>query len=366
MESTVTTSKGYASKFFHPPFLSTPKGSQECKLFIGGLHLQTTTESLKEFYGKWGSIVDAVVMRDPATKRSRGFGFVTYDTVQAVDECLANRPHVVDGKEVEAKRAVPREENNPVAHTKTKKIFLGGLSHETSEEDIREVLEQYGAVQDITIMRDKNTNRPRGFGFAIYEDYDVVDKVCIKKFLKIKDREVEVKKAESQEEIRKREVDKTGYYGGSGGSGGGRERGGYDRESSAAYSSSPYQRPMPQYDYRQMGGYDYSRYSAAADYMRDPYGLSSGYNMAAAAYGGDRSTAAAASYAAAYPTAYRTGYDMASAYGGVYGNMGSYAQTSSSYGPAKGYGSRMASSGGGGSRDRERAPPTRSYHPYQR
>lgn len=343
------------------------KGSQECKLFIGGLHLQTTTESLKEFYGKWGSIVDAVVMRDPATKRSRGFGFVTYDTVQAVDECLANRPHLVDGKEVEAKRAVPREENNPVAHTKTKKIFLGGLSHETSEDDIREVLEQYGAVQDVTIMRDKNTNRPRGFGFAIYEDYDVVDKVCIKKFLKIKDREVEVKKAESQEEIRKREVDKTGYYGGSSGSGsGGRERGGYDRESSAAYSA-PYQRPMPPYDYRQLGvgGYDYARYSAATDYMRDPYGLSSGYNMAAAAYGGDRS--AAASYAAAYPTAYRTGYDMASAYGGVYGNMGSYAaQTSSSYGPAKGYSSRIAGSSGGRDRERAAAAPARSYHPYQR
>lgn len=300
-------------------------------------------------------------MRDPATKRSRGFGFVTYDTVQAVDDCLANRPHVVDGKEVEAKRAVPREENNPVAHTKTKKIFLGGLSHETSEDDIREVLEQYGPVQDITIMRDKNTNRPRGFGFAIYEDYDVVDKVCIKKFLKIKDREVEVKKAESQEEIRKREIDKTGYYGGSSGSGGGRERGGYEREPAAAYA--PYQRPMP-YDYRQMGGYDYSRY-ATADYMRaDPYGLSSSYNMAAAAaYGGDRS-AAAAGYAAAYPAAYRTGYDMASAYGGVYGNMGSYAQTTSTYGPTKGYSSRVPASGA--SRERERSAPTRSYHPYQR
>ena len=46
--------------------------SQEHKLFIGGLHLNTTTESLREFYSQWGELVDAVVMRDGNTKRSRG------------------------------------------------------------------------------------------------------------------------------------------------------------------------------------------------------------------------------------------------------------------------------------------------------
>lgn len=51
-----------------------------------------------------------------------------------------------DGREVEAKRAVPREENNPVAHSKTKKVFLGGLSADTLEEEIKEVLEQHGKV----------------------------------------------------------------------------------------------------------------------------------------------------------------------------------------------------------------------------
>lgn len=47
---------------------------------------------------------------------------------------------------MEAKRAVPREENNPVAHSKTKKVFLGGLSADTLEDEIREVLEQHGKV----------------------------------------------------------------------------------------------------------------------------------------------------------------------------------------------------------------------------
>ena len=60
-----------------------------CKVFIGGLSLNTDKESLKEHFDKYGEITDAVVMRDPGTKRSRGFGFVTYADGESVDRCLA-------------------------------------------------------------------------------------------------------------------------------------------------------------------------------------------------------------------------------------------------------------------------------------
>lgn len=41
--------------------------------------------------------------------RSRGFGFVTFSESHIIDECLKARPHKIDGKEVECKRAMPRE-----------------------------------------------------------------------------------------------------------------------------------------------------------------------------------------------------------------------------------------------------------------
>lgn len=43
--------------------------------------------------------------------RSRGFGFVTYARAYMVDDAQAARPHRVDGREVEPKRAVPRDVN---------------------------------------------------------------------------------------------------------------------------------------------------------------------------------------------------------------------------------------------------------------
>lgn len=65
-----------------------------CKMFIGGLSMNTTKEKLQEHFEAYGEIVDAVVMKDPATKRSRGFGFVTYAELKSVDDCLSEK-HVL-------------------------------------------------------------------------------------------------------------------------------------------------------------------------------------------------------------------------------------------------------------------------------
>ena len=68
------------------------------KLFIGGLNYSTTDETLREYFSKFGELVDCVVMKFRDTKRSRGFGFVTYENVAMVDECQSNRPHTIDGR----------------------------------------------------------------------------------------------------------------------------------------------------------------------------------------------------------------------------------------------------------------------------
>ncbi|VDK56173.1 unnamed protein product [Anisakis simplex] len=77
------------------------------KMFIGGLTSTTTDENLREFYSKWGDLVDCVVMRDPTTKRSRGFGFVSYSKQSEVDgEVKAVAPtEVGEAREVDLKVA---------------------------------------------------------------------------------------------------------------------------------------------------------------------------------------------------------------------------------------------------------------------
>merc|ERR1712121_434552 len=82
------------------------------KLFIGGLSFETTDESLRAHFEQWGTLTDCVAMRDPQNKRSRGFGFVTYSSVNEVDAAMDARLHKVDGRLVEPKRAVSREDSS--------------------------------------------------------------------------------------------------------------------------------------------------------------------------------------------------------------------------------------------------------------
>jgi len=136
------------------------------KLFIGGLDYKTTEDTLKSHFEQWGEIVDVVVMRDPKTKRSRGFGFVTYSKAAMVDAAQESRPHKVDSREVEPKRAVPRELiGKPEAGATVKKIFIGGLKEDVEDEDLRDYFGKYGTITDAAVVLDKDTKKKRGFGF---------------------------------------------------------------------------------------------------------------------------------------------------------------------------------------------------------
>ncbi|VEL25148.1 unnamed protein product [Protopolystoma xenopodis] len=189
------------------------------KLFIGGLNPQTTESKLREYYGEWGEIVDAVVMKDKRSSRSKGFGFITYKEPEMVDAAQLNRPHAIDGKTVESKRAMPREDSqNQEAHMTVSKLFVGGLKKEVTNEDLNDYFVKYGTIKECEVVKLKESGESRGFGFVTFDDYDAVDKAILYKPHFIGASRADVKKALSKEQMnqmrRKQEARYDGYSGG--------------------------------------------------------------------------------------------------------------------------------------------------------
>ena len=49
-------------------------------------------------------------------------------------------------------------------------IYVGNMSYQTTEETVRELFEKYGSVEKVTLISDRETQRPKGFGFVVMAD----------------------------------------------------------------------------------------------------------------------------------------------------------------------------------------------------
>ncbi|TKC46798.1 hypothetical protein EI555_016009, partial [Monodon monoceros] len=150
------------------------------KMFIGGLSWDTSKKDLTEYLSRFGEVVDCTIKTDPVTGRSRGFGFVLFKDAASVDKVLEMKEHKLDGKLIDPKRAKALKGKEP-----PKKVFVGGLSPDTSEEQIKEYFGAFGEIENIELPMDTKTNERRGFCFITYTDEEPVKKLLESRYHQI-------------------------------------------------------------------------------------------------------------------------------------------------------------------------------------
>ncbi|KAF2576587.1 hypothetical protein F2Q70_00002328 [Brassica cretica] len=152
------------------------------KIFVGGLASSVTEAEFKKYFAQFGTITDVVVMYDHRTQRPRGFGFISFESEEAVDRVLQRTFHELNGKMVEVKLAVPKEMAlNPIRNQMNVNSFGSSrisalLMNEYTQGFSQSPISGYGVQPEVRYSPGVGGNRggfsPFGNGFGIELNFE--------------------------------------------------------------------------------------------------------------------------------------------------------------------------------------------------
>ncbi|PNY07500.1 RNA recognition motif-containing protein, partial [Trifolium pratense] len=139
-----------------------------------GIPWDVDTDGLKEYMSKFGELEDCIVMKERSTGRSRGFGYVTFASLDDAKSVLSSE-HSLGNRTLEVKVATPKEEMRaPVK--KVTRIFVARIAPSVTEETFRSHFEKYGEITDLYMPKEDDfkpigrTRTTQG-GYGAYNPY---------------------------------------------------------------------------------------------------------------------------------------------------------------------------------------------------
>ncbi|KAJ0963060.1 hypothetical protein J5N97_028182 [Dioscorea zingiberensis] len=140
------------------------------KLFVRGLGLETTSDTLRALFSNYGQVEEAAVICDRATGRSKGYAFVTFRHADAALVALRQPSKQIGGRMTvtqlaSAASAAPA----PAEDVAARKIYVGGVPAEMPAERLLAHFSSYGQVEEGPLGFDKQTGKFRGFALFVYK-----------------------------------------------------------------------------------------------------------------------------------------------------------------------------------------------------
>lgn len=94
-----------------PPAMGPPSARAGPRIFVGKLNRETSDHDVKDYFSRFGYVLDVYLPRDKTNKREhRGFGFVTFETEASIQRVVSHGPHHIKGSVIAIDSAVPRQE----------------------------------------------------------------------------------------------------------------------------------------------------------------------------------------------------------------------------------------------------------------
>ncbi|KAI1715185.1 RNA recognition motif domain-containing protein [Ditylenchus destructor] len=139
---------------------------QKFRLFVGGLSKQTSVETLREYFSKFGDVAECNIPRNEVNG-SRGFGYVIFQSEESINKVLKSAPHYIDNIAVDVKQASARQREFT--------IIVQKLSPNTTDESLREFYSRFGELTQCNVKFDRQTGQSRGFGYVSFSSQKELD-----------------------------------------------------------------------------------------------------------------------------------------------------------------------------------------------
>jgi nucleolin len=144
--------------------------------FVRNLPFQISQNDIEDFFSSCGTIENINVLKD-RDGRSKGICFVKFSSKGALDKAIAKSGSDLGGRDVVVQAATPKEdrptgdraERKSGGDPSSSSIFVGNLSFNTNENELRDLFEGCGEVTNVRVAKDQD-GRPRGFAHIDFSD----------------------------------------------------------------------------------------------------------------------------------------------------------------------------------------------------
>eukprot|EP00917_Polyrhabdina_sp_WS-2016_P028583 GHVP01060930.1.p1 GENE.GHVP01060930.1~~GHVP01060930.1.p1 ORF type:complete len:463 (+),score=78.17 GHVP01060930.1:33-1421(+) len=153
----------------------------EMKLFVGRVPTVTDEDSLRTIFEKFGPVLEVHILRDQERKKHKGSAFVRMQSITDADAAIRalNGIKVLPGSlndspllvryadRAPEKLGLVGVNNNPGVDQA--KLFVGSLPRDITEEQITDIFQPYGKLDEIYIMKNPTTGEGRGCAFVKFQ-----------------------------------------------------------------------------------------------------------------------------------------------------------------------------------------------------
>ncbi|CAJ1358795.1 unnamed protein product, partial [Effrenium voratum] len=139
---------------------------QFASLYVGDLHPDVGEATLYEAFSQAGNVASCRVCRDNATRKSLGYGYVNYYSVQDAERALETLNYMsIKGKPCR----VMWSQRDPERRRNTaNNIFVKGLDPSIDNKALHDTFSIFGNILSCKVSTDNN-GKSRGYGFVHYE-----------------------------------------------------------------------------------------------------------------------------------------------------------------------------------------------------